>query len=189
MRQVVRAKRIVAVVTSLMILAGGYYIATQDQSIPIRKAGIANQTSTLLPSEKIQTTPGKARTIQVSRLERSVTKKQWKRSDQVLRHRIVPDAGTDNNAAKLEANRTSSIIPIKSASPMYSGALYAHAPTPPGRSDFGQWVAKPIPEAEIIEKRQRLARGERLFKRVIIRRKQELSRQRAGGVREIAVPK
>ena len=43
--------------------------------------------------------------------------------------------------------------------------------TPPGQSDlaFNRATPKPIPLSEIIEKRQRIANGERLYQRVVIK--------------------
>lgn len=128
-----------------------------------------------------------------SRQHRSDSPTRWVKSEEALKHRAAAKLALEKklkqNRPAVSASREKPVPVVKK--PMrtiYPGAFYAHAPTPPGLEGFGQWVARPIPEAEILEKRQRLARGERLFKRVTIQRKEGPLNEAVGGMREIQLP-
>jgi len=56
--------------------------------------------------------------------------------------------------------------------PPTPAGYYYIAATPPANDkyDFGEWSAKPVSVTEITGKRQKIAEGERLYKRVIVKR-------------------
>lgn len=56
--------------------------------------------------------------------------------------------------------------------PPTPAGYYYIAATPPASDKyvFGEWSAKPVPITEITEKRRKIAQGERLYKRVIVKR-------------------
>ncbi len=160
-----------------LVLTAGIVGLKQEQTAPLANSNNAT----------------KQAQISSTRQDRSDSPTRWVKSDEALKHRAAAKLALEN---KLKQHHP--VVSARSEKPVHvvkkplrtihPGAFYAHAPTPPGQEGFAQWVAKPVSESEITEKRQRLARGEQLFKSVIVRRSQDHPGERSGGMREIVSP-
>jgi len=176
------------VVAGVLVLVVAVIQFKQDKPESITETEFGE--SAVASSKQIQPSLGKIRPIQLAQRERGATQ-HWKRSDEVLRHRAVAKADleqkTKYDSSILKKIGDPTTVSRKPAPPIYPGAFHASIPVPPGREDLGQWVARPISKSEVIEKRKRLARGERLFKRLIIRHEDGPSNLVPGGMRESSI--
>lgn len=183
--------RIVTGAVVVLVLVVGVVQFKQEETVPT--ASIENDSSKALTAAEKQVQGGsnKARAIQRQQHDQEPAVK-WVKSDEALKHRAAAkleiEKKLNQSRGEPKSSHESSSAVRKTTQPVSPGAFYAYVPPPPGREGFGQWVAKPIPESEITEKRQRLARGERLFERVIVRSKEISPAEASGGMREVVIP-
>lgn len=116
--------------------------------------------------------------------------------DLVSRHRTVITQATNTPIAPLlkesrqkpevsSSNTTKLAKQPKNETIVNSQSYYVpRMSAPRGRTDLMAWQPQPIPAKEITEKRQRIAKGERLYERVIIK-KSDVESKTVGGQRPV----
>lgn len=182
--------RITAGAVVVLALVIGVVQFKQKEAVPTANKSDSSKAFTAA-EKQVQGSSNKARAIQPRQHDQEPAVK-WVKSDEALKHRLTAkleiEKKLNQSRGELKSSNEPSLVVRKTTQPVSPGAFYAYVPPPPGREGFGQWVAKPIPESEITEKRQRLARGERLFERVIVRSKEISPAEASGGMREIVSP-
>ena len=180
--------RIVTGAAAVLVLVIGVVQFKQEEAVPESDSSKALTAA----GKQVQGSSNKARAIQRQQHDQEPTVK-WVKSDEALKHRLAAkleiEKKLNQSRGELKSSNEPALVVRKAKQPVSPGAFYAYVPTPPGREGFGRWIAKPIPESEIIEKRQRLARGERLFERVIVRSNEISPVEASGGMREVVIPK
>ena len=85
---------------------------------------------------------------------------------------IVPHEEKSEDTTIEEIDTEAVTVKQSKIIPPTPAGYYYLAATPPANDkyDFGEWTAKPVSVTEITEKRQKIAQGERLYKRVIVKR-------------------